>query len=268
MFALCVIGSLLLLLPLYMMLSLSLKTDAETNLSPWTWPAHPQWVNYANTWHIPGTDVTFADFFKNTILVAGLTTIGTVLSSSFVAYGFARLRFPGRERLFMILLATMMLPSIITLMPQFIGYRYIHWIDTLYPLIIPSFFAGAFNVFLLRQFFMTIPRELDEAARLDGASYFKIYWSILLPLTKPALVTVGLFAFIYAWKDLMAPLIFLTSPENQTLELGLRTFQTIRQTQWNDLMAGSMIVLLPLLVLFFLGQRYFVQGIVMQGLKD
>ena len=147
MFALCVIGSLLLLLPLYMMISLSLKTDAETNLSPWTWPAHPQWVNYANTWHIPGTDVTFADFFKNTILVAGLTTIGTVLSSSFVAYGFARLRFPGRERLFLILLATMMLPSIITLMPQFIGYRYIHWIDTLYPLIIPSFFAGAFNVF-------------------------------------------------------------------------------------------------------------------------
>ena len=143
-----------------------------------------------------------------------------MLSSSLVAFGFSRLRFPGRDRLFSLLIATMMLPGIVTLLPSYIGFRYLHWIDTLYPLIVPSFFSGAFNVFLLRQFFMTLPRELDEAARLDGATYFQIYWKILMPLCRPALVTVGLFAFIYAWKDLMAPLIYLNSVENHTLELG------------------------------------------------
>lgn len=267
-FLLACVGAVLTLVPLYMMVTLSLKTDAEVAQSQWALPHAPQWINYVRTWTIEGTNVTFAFFFRNTLLVAGLSTIGTVLSSSMVAYGFARLRFPGRDRLFVLLLATMMLPSIVTLIPSYIGFRYLHWIDTLYPLIVPAFFAGAFNVFLLRQFFMTLPRELDEAARLDGASYFQVYWLILMPLCRPALVTVGLFAFIYAWKDLMAPLIYLNSPENQTLELGLRTFQTIHGTDWNLLMAGSVIVLIPLLVLFFLGQRYFVQGIVMSGLKD
>jgi len=168
----------------------------------------------------------------------------------------------------MLLLATMMLPSIVTLIPSFIGFRYLHWIDTLNPLIVPSFFSGAFNVFLLRQFLLTMPRELDEAARLDGASFFQIYWCILMPLCRPALVTVGLFNFIYAWKDFMGPLIYLNSTSNQTLELGLRTFQTMHGTDWNFLMAGSVIVLVPLLILFFAGQKYFVQGIVMSGLKD
>jgi len=168
----------------------------------------------------------------------------------------------------MLLLATMMLPGIVTLIPSFIGFRYLHWIDTLYPLIVPAFFSGAFNVFLLRQFLLTLPRELDEAARLDGASFFQIYWCILMPLCRPALVTVGLFAFIYAWKDLMGPLIYLNSTSNQTLELGLRTFDTMYGTIWNLLMAGSVIVLIPLLILFFAGQKYFVQGIVMSGLKD
>jgi multiple sugar transport system permease protein len=191
-----------------------------------------------------------------------------VLSSSLVAYGFARLRFPGKDRLFILLLATMMLPGIITMIPSYIGFRYLHWIDTFYPLIVPSFFAGAFNVFLLRQFFMTLPRELDEAAMLDGASYFQIYWNILMPLSKPALITVGLFAFVYSWKDFMGPLIYLNSTENNTLELGLRTFDTIRGTDWNLLMAGSVMVLIPLLIMFFAGQKYFVQGIVMSGLKD
>lgn len=267
-FVVAFLGSLLMLAPLYMMLSLSVKSDAEVQSNPFGLPHHYIWHNYVTTWHVPGTDNYFSYFFRNTLLIAGLTTIGTTLSSSLVAFGFARLRFPGRDRLFLLLLSTMMLPTIVTLMPSYIGFRYLHWIDTFYPLIVPSFFAGAFNVFLLRQFFMTIPRDLDEAARLDGASYFTIYWKIILPLTKPALITVALFAFIYAWKDLMAPLIYLNSPENQTLELGLRTFLTIHQTDWNLLMAGSVMVLVPLLVLFFIGQRYFVQGIVMQGLKD
>jgi len=267
-FALAAVGALLTLTPFYLMLALSLKTSAEVAASPWAWPHAPQWINYVKTWTIEGTDVTFSTFFRNTLTIAVLGTFGTVLSSSLVAFGFARLRFPGRDRLFVLLLATMMLPGIVTMIPSYIGFRYAHWIDTLYPLIVPAFFGGAFNVFLLRQFFMTLPRELDEAARLDGASYFQVYWNVLMPLCKPALVTVGLFAFIGAWKDLMGPLIYLNSTENQTLELGLRTFQTIHGTDWNLLMAGSVIVLIPLLVLFFLGQRYFVQGIVMSGMKD
>jgi multiple sugar transport system permease protein len=267
-FALATLGAMTTLVPFYLMVVLSLKTPAEVAQNPWALPHHFLWQNYVSTWTIEGTGVTFATFFRNTIVIAGLSTFGTIISSSLVAYGFARLRFPGRDRLFLLLLATMMLPTIITMIPSYIGFKYLHWIDTFYPLIVPAFFGGAFNVFLLRQFFMTLPRELDEAAMLDGASYFQIYWQILLPLCKPALVTVGLFAFVYSWKDLMGPLIYLNSTENQTLELGLRTFQTIRGTDWNLLMAGSVIVLIPLLIMFFAGQRYFVQGIVMSGIKD
>ncbi|HEY3268609.1 MAG TPA: carbohydrate ABC transporter permease [Armatimonadota bacterium] len=267
-FLLACVGAALMLTPFYLMLVMSLKTGAEIAENPWALPHAPQWVNYAHTWRIEGTDVTFALFFRNTIVIAVLGTIGATLSSSVVAFGFARLRFPGRDRLFVVLLATMMLPGIVTTIPSYIGFRYLHWIDTFYPLVVPAYFGGAFNVFLLRQFFLTLPRELDEAARLDGASFFQVYSLVLLPLTRPALVTVGLFAFIGHWKDLMGPLIYLNSTEKQTLELGLRTFQTIRGTEWNLLMAGSVIVLIPLLVMFFLGQRYFVQGIVMSGLKD
>jgi len=267
-FLLASAGAALTLIPFYLMVVVSLKTNAEITQNPWSLPHSFQWINYVHTWTIEGTDVTFATFFRNTITIAVLSTIGTVLSSSLVAYGFARLRFPGRDRLFLLLLATMMLPSIVTMIPTYIGFRYLHWIDTFYPLIVPAFFGGAFNVFLLRQFFMTLPRELDEAAQLDGANYFQIYWTILMPLCKPALVTVGLFAFIYSWRDLMGPLIYLNSTQNQTLELGLRTFQTIRGTDWNLLMAGSVIVLIPLLILFFLGQKYFVQGIVMSGMRE
>ena len=267
-FLLACAGAALTLIPFYLMLALSLKTNEEVTQSPWALPHTPQWVNFVQAWTIAGTNVTFAAFFQNTLTIAVLSTAGTVLSSSLVAFGFSRLRFPGRDRLFTLLIATMMLPGIVTLLPSYIGFSYLHWIDTLYPLIVPAFFGSAFNIFLLRQFFMTLPRELDEAARLDGATYFEIYWKILLPLCRPALVTVGLFAFIYAWKDLMAPLIYLNSTKNHTLELGLRTFQTIHGTEWNLLMAGSVIVLVPLLVLFFFGQRYFIRGIVMTGLKD
>ncbi|HEY3414163.1 MAG TPA: carbohydrate ABC transporter permease [Armatimonadota bacterium] len=267
-FVVACVGALLTLTPFYLMLVMSLKTSAEIAQNPWSLPAVPQWVNYVRTWKIEGTDVTFALFFRNSLLIAVLGTLGTTLSSSVVAFGFARLRFPGRDRLFVLLLASMMLPGIVTTIPSYIGFRYLHWIDTFYPLIVPAYFAGAFNVFLLRQFFLTLPRELDEAARLDGASFLQVYWRILMPLCRPALVTVALFAFIGSWKDLMGPLIYLNSTEKHTLELGLRTFQTIRGTDWNLLMAGSVMVLIPLLVLFFAGQRYFIQGIVMSGLKE
>jgi multiple sugar transport system permease protein len=165
-------------------------------------------------------------------------------------------------------MSTMMLPAIVTMIPTYALYKYLHWVDTFLPLIVPAWFGGgAFNIFLLRQFFMGVPRELDEAAILDGASHSVIFWRIIMPVSGPALATVGIFAFIYNWRDFMGPLIYLNSPEKQTLELGLRTYQALQAEQWHLLMAGSVIVMIPLLTLFILGQRYFVKGIVMSGLK-
>jgi multiple sugar transport system permease protein len=223
-----------------------------------------RWSNYAETWRT----VPFAMFTKNTLMLAILAVIGTTLSACLVAFGFARIRFPGREALFGLMLSTMMLPGIVTLIPGYILFRELGWIDTLKPLWVPAFFGGgAFNVFLLRQFFRTIPSELDEAAKIDGASWLGIFWRVVLPLTGPAVTTVALFTFIGAWKDFMGPLIFINSLEKQTLELGLQTFQTLYGTHWELMMAGAVIVVLPLIIIFFLGQRLFIQGIVMTGLK-
>jgi multiple sugar transport system permease protein len=224
----------------------------------------PRWTNYRDTWET----VPFAMFTKNTLTLAILVVLGVTLSSSLVAFGFARIQFPGREALFMLMLSTMMLPGIVTLIPGYIMFRYLGWIDSLRPLWVPAFFGGgAFNVFLLRQFFRTIPVELDEAAKMDGASWGQIYWRVIMPLTGPATTTVALFSFIGAWKDFMGPLIFINSLEKQTLELGLQTFQTLYGTHWELMMAGAVIVVLPLIVIFFLGQKLFIQGIVMTGLK-
>ena len=185
-----------------------------------------------------------------------------------VAYGFSRLRFPGRDRLFLVLLATMMLPAIVTMIPTYVEFKYLRWIDTFLPLTVPAFFGGgAYNIFLLRQFFMGIPRDIDEAAVLDGASHATIFWRLIMPNSGPALATVGIFAFIYTWRDFMGPLLYLNSPENQTLELGLNTYRSLNAEQWELLMAGSVLVMIPLLLLFILGQRYFVKGIVMSGIK-
>lgn len=224
----------------------------------------PQWGNYKETWRT----VPFALFFKNTLILAVLVVLGTTLSASIVAFGFSRITFPGREALFMLMLSTMMLPGIVTMIPSYILFRELGWIDSLKPLWVPAFFGGgAFNVFLLRQFFRTIPKELDEAAIMDGASWWQVFWRVLLPLTGPAITTVALFAFIGAWKDFMGPLIYINSLEKQTLELGLQTFQTLYGTHWELMMAGAVIVVLPLIVIFFLGQKVFIQGIVMTGLK-
>lgn len=224
----------------------------------------PKWGNYVETWRT----VPFALFTKNTLTLALLVVIGVTLSASVVAFGFARIPFPGREALFMLMLSTMMLPGIVTMIPGYILFRELGWIDTLKPLWVPAFFGGgAFNVFLLRQFFRTIPVELDEAAKMDGATWAQIYWRVVMPLTGPATTTVALFSFIGAWKDFMGPLIFINSLEKQTLELGLQTFQTLYGTHWELMMAGAVIVVLPLIVIFFLGQKVFIQGIVMTGIK-
>jgi ABC-type glycerol-3-phosphate transport system permease component len=162
----------------------------------------------------------------------------------------------------------MMLPGIVTMIPQYVLWKYLGWIDTFYPMTIPAFFGGgAYNIFLLRQFLMGIPRDIDEAALIDGANHATIFWKLLIPNMGPAMATVGIFAFIYNWKDFMGPLVILNSPENQTLELGLATYRALNQNQWELLMAGSVLVMIPIMVLFFLGQRYFVKGIVMTGIK-
>lgn len=265
--ALLVAGSLVFLMPFWTSISMSLKTPAELNSTvAWSVPKEPSLDNYREV--LTNPNVNFLRLFQNTVVIAVFSTLGTVLSASFVAYAFARLRFRGRDRLFVLLLSTMMLPGIVTMIPTFLLYKELRWVNTFYPLIVPAFFGGgAFNIFLLRQAYMGIPRELDEAAILDGASHFTIWSRLLMPLTKPALATVGIFSFMYSWRDFMGPLIYLNDVEKQTLELGLATYNALRSEKWHLLMAGSVMVTIPLIVLFFVGQRYFVKGIVMSGIK-
>ena len=207
-------------------------------------------------------------FVKNSVFLAAVGTLGVVSTSSAVAYAFARIDFMGKDRLFLVLLSTMMLPGIVTMIPSYVLFAKIGWVDTFLPLTVPAFFGGgAYNIFLLRQFYLTLPRELDEAAILDGASHWTIFTRIILPLSGPALATVGIFCFIGSWRDFMGPLLYLNDPAKQTLELGLRTYQSMHNEQWHLLMAGSVLVSIPLIILFFVGQRFFIKGIALTGLK-
>jgi len=203
----------------------------------------------------------------NTVYITLLVILGTVLSSSLVAFSFARLRWPGRNVLFVVLLATMMIPSAVTMLPVFLIFRALGWIDTLRPLWFPALFGSAFNVFLLRQFFMTIPNELEDAAKIDGCSYFTIYWKIMLPLIKPALAAITIFAFMGSWNNFMGPLIYLSSPENMTLAYALQLFQGMHGGEPSMMMAASTLVMLPVLGVFFFTQRYMIQGVTLTGIK-
>jgi multiple sugar transport system permease protein len=205
-------------------------------------------------------------YLKNTLILVVLSVIGTILSSSIVAYGFARLRFPGRDLLFKILLATMMLPGAVTLMPQFLLYRSLGWIDTLLPLWVPTFFAGAFNVFLLRQFFSQIPAELEDAGKIDGASVLRTFWTIMLPQIKPALAVVAIWTFMGAWNNFMGPLLYINTPENMPLSYALQLFQSERGGEPGLMMAFATLTILPVLALFFFAQRYFIEGVTLSGL--
>lgn len=257
-------GLAILILPFLWTLSTSLKPEGEVFLFPPKWiPSHFLWHNYVKAMTI----APFHVFLKNTLIVVFFAILGTLLSSSIVAFGFARLDFPGRDLLFFIVLGTMMLPIHVIMIPLFIVFRGLHWLNTLKPLFIPQFFAfEAFFVFLLKQFFMTIPRELDDAAKIDGCNYFGIYWRIILPLSKPALITAALFSFMWNWNDFLFPLIFLNDTKKYTLILGLNALLG-RTTYWNILMAGTVIVMIPPLVIFMLTQRFFIRGIVMTGIK-
>ena len=205
-------------------------------------------------------------YLWNTVYITLLSILGTLLSSSLVAYSFARLRWPGRDTMFGLLLATMMLPSAVTMIPVFLIFRTLGWYDTLKPLWIGSFFAGAFSVFLLRQFFMTIPTELEDAAKIDGCNYFGIYWRIMLPLIKPALAALTIMTFMGTWNNFMGPLIYLNSPEKMTLAYGLQLFQSSHGAEYGLLMAASTLVMIPVLLIFFFTQRYFIQGITLTGM--
>ncbi|MCY3020811.1 MAG: carbohydrate ABC transporter permease [Planctomycetota bacterium] len=203
----------------------------------------------------------------NTLLIVVFVTIGTLISCSTAAYAFSRLRWPDRNLVFGLLLATMMLPGAVTMIPVFIMFSKLHWVDTFLPLIVPAFFGNAFYIFLLRQFFLTIPEELLEAARLDGASEWRVFWTIILPLSKPALLTVMIFTILREWNDFMGPLIYLTSESNRTLALGLAHLRGVQGTEWGLLMAASLLMILPALALFFVAQRFFIEGIALTGTK-
>ncbi|HXF60714.1 MAG TPA: carbohydrate ABC transporter permease [Caldilineaceae bacterium] len=268
-YTLAIVTALLFSLPFFWTISSSLKPITEIYVFPPTpWPSEPRWANYRDVFTI----APFARFIWNTVVITALAMLGQILSAAAVAYGFSRFRFPGRDALFFVVLSTMMLPWQVTIVPTFLLFRYLGWINTFLPLIVPSFFGGgAFFIFLLRQFFMTIPRDLDEAAKLDGASSVRIFWNIILPLSKPALATVAIFSFIEHWNEFIAPLIFLNSPEKFTVSIGLRYFVSnpfeSDEPREAILMAASIIVALPPLLLFFTAQKYFVRGIVTTGLK-
>lgn len=255
-------------LPVYWMLSTALKTEDLVFQIPPVWAAWPlEWQNFPDALQSTGKPVHL--YAWNSIQISGLAVLGTVLSSSIVAFGFARLEFPGRDNLFTLVLATLMLPFAVTMVPTFILFHEIGWLDTFKPLIIPAWFGGgAYNIFLLRQFFLTIPKEYDEAVRIDGGGSWTILWQIIMPLSKPALAAVTVFAYVYYWNDFLWPLIVISNQDHFTLALFLGTFQVAqRATPWNLLMAASTIVMLPTLIVFFAAQRLFIQGIALTGIK-
>jgi len=265
---LCLIA-VLLMIPFYWMLSTSLKVESQVYRFPPVWVPNPiAWENYR---YALFEIMPFPQFFKNTIYITVLSTVGAVLTSSMVAFAFARLRWPGRDYLFLVILATMMVPSYSTIVPVFILFRSLDWIDTFKPLIIPSWCGGgAFFIFLMRQFFMTIPLDLDEAARIDGCSDFRIWWNIIIPLAKPAVATVAIYSFMGKWNEFFGPLIFLNSLEKFTVALGLNMFRAAAAdygVRYHWLMAASVTVLLPCLLVFFFAQKTFIQGVVMSGIK-
>ena len=261
---LLVTGAIMFSIPLLWTISTALKSSEEYARDPGRFiPAHLDFSNFAKAW----SALPFPTFVWNTILVTLICTVAQVVTGSLVAYGFSRFTFKGRNFLFIVMLATMMLPGQVTQIPVFLVWRKLHAIDTFYPLIIPAFFGGgAFNIFLLRQFFLTVPRELDEAAMIDGASYLRIWWRILLPLSGPAIASVALFSFLGQWDSFEGPLIYLNSPEKYTVSIGLRMFQDTFGTNFEQVMAASLVHILPTVILFFLCQRYFLKGITLSGM--
>jgi ABC-type glycerol-3-phosphate transport system permease component len=261
-----IVGAFVLMIPFFWMLSTSLKDEGAVWLFPPRWIPKPiVWENYKTAF----TMWPFGLYLLNSVKLVVINITGILFSCSMVAFSFSRLRWPGRDFFFLLLISTMMIPGQVTMIPIFVLFRYFGWIDTFYPLTVPSFFGSPFFIFLLRQFFLTIPREMEEAAKIDGCSTFQIFSRILLPLSKPALGTVAIFTFMGVWNDFMGPLIYINSESRRTATLALGFFRSAWYggTHTAVLMASSMIVMLPCLLLFFFAQRYYIQGIVITGLK-
>jgi len=264
--ALCVVSTLM-LYPLLWMLASSFKADDEIFGSASLWPTRLNFEAYVRGWS--GLSVGFGTFFWNSTVIAVLSVLGNVASCSLAAYAFARLKFPLRRVWFALMLGTLMLPYHVTLIPQYVLFLNLDWVNTSLPLIVPKFFAvDAFFIFLLYQFFRGIPRELDEAAIMDGAGPWRIYWSVILPLALPALATTAIFTFIYTWDDFFGPLIYLNDIDQYTVQLGLRSFvDSTGKSDWSGLFAMSVVTLIPVFIFFILFQRLLIEGIATTGLK-
>jgi multiple sugar transport system permease protein len=259
--------ALLFVLPLAWMICVSLKPAQEVlAFPPHFFPQHPELDGYRQVFQSKSFD--FLLYARNTLVIAGLSLVGVLLSSSIAAYGFARIPFRGRGVMFAICLATMMIPFPVVMVPTYMLFKTLGWIGTFKPLWVPAWFGSAYNIFLLRQFFRGIPRELEESAMLDGCSRWGCFWRIMLPLSKPALAVVALFHLLYVWNDLIGPLMYLSHQDQFTLALGLQFLQSkAGDTPWNQLMAAATLIVAPVLVLFFLAQRTFIRGITTTGLK-
>jgi multiple sugar transport system permease protein len=259
------IGSVVCLIPLIWLIRSSFMETGQIFIIPPEWIPKPfRWQNYIEAL----SSLPFGRYLLNTLEILIFVEMGTLLTATVCAYSFARLRWPGRDLIFGILLTSLMLPYAVTLIPTFILWKYLRGINTFAPLIIPSWFGGGvFYIFLLRQFFLTIPFELDEAAYIDGASPLYVYWNIILPLAKPAIIVVGIFTFLGVWNDLLGPVIYLNDPDKFTVAIGLAQFVSSYASYWNYLMAAAATMTLPVVILFFVAQRYFIQGITLTGLK-
>ncbi len=255
-------GSVFMLLPFMWMLSTSLKEPREIFTYPPMWiPSHIAWENYATVTSV----MPFGRFYFNSFVVAASVTLLQILTSSLAAFAFARLRFRGREVFFLLYLATLMIPFQVTMIPNFILMRFLGWYDSYQALILPPAFS-AFSTFLLRQYFLGIPMDMDEAARMDGASSFRIWWQIVMPLSGPVMAALAVFTFLASWNDFLWPLVITTSLEMRTLPVGISAFQGQYNVQWHLLMAGSVIALLPVLIIYVIGQKWFVRGITLTGM--
>jgi multiple sugar transport system permease protein len=267
-YALVISGAVIFSLPFLWMLSTAFKPPWQVMVFPPEWiPETLYWDNFVTSW----VTLDFHIFYLNTIYLTLVNIAGTLISASLVAFAFARLRFRGRDTLFLILLSTMMLPTQVTLIPTYVFFARLGWVNSFWPLIVPTWLAGgasgAFNVFLLRQFFLTISREMDDAAKIDGAGYFDIYARIILPMSQPVLGIITIFTFTSNWNDFFNPLIYINTTDKYTIALALRFYQTRLDVQMGPMMAQSLVALLPVLTLFAFAQRYYIQGIVFTGVK-
>lgn len=258
------LGAAIMVMPFFWMLSTSLKTQGAAVAFPPKWIPNPiQWRNYVDVVQ----SFPFGIFAFNSLKIAILGTAGQLISTSLGAYAFARMNFPGRQALFILLIATLMIPGHVTMIPTFILFNKLGWVNSHYPLFVPAFFGGAFGTFLIRQFFLTLPQDYSDAAAIDGAGHFLIFTRIYMPLAKPVLATLALFTFMNHWNEFLLPVIYLTDQDKMTLTVGLSTFRLQYNTLYHYLMAGTLLSIIPILTLFVLLQKYFVRGIVMTGIK-